>query len=163
MHIKFGSLLPHVQGELAFVQGELSCCFQCGACALLGMWPFFPFPWFWSWVELLCFSFFLISFSEFHFTLCVVNALIKGEIEDQVRPGGRWMTAPQWLVCRKATLVLSCCMFSYIFLCKLLSSGVTSSDIISKWLISMWCQQGKEDQPPEVCNDQKTTSDIYKW
>jgi hypothetical protein len=28
--------------------------------------------------------------------LCVVNALIKGEIEDQERPGGRWMTAPQW-------------------------------------------------------------------
>jgi hypothetical protein len=26
--------------------------------------------------------------------LCVVNALIKGEIEDQERPGGRWMTAP---------------------------------------------------------------------
>jgi hypothetical protein len=30
--------------------------------------------------------------------LCVVNALIKGEIEDQERPGGRWMTAPQWWV-----------------------------------------------------------------
>jgi hypothetical protein len=27
--------------------------------------------------------------------LCVVNALIKGEIEDQEHPGGRWMTAPQ--------------------------------------------------------------------
>jgi hypothetical protein len=40
---------------------------------------------------------------------------------------------------------------------------VSPSDIISKRLISMWCQQGKEDQPPEVCNDQKTTSDIYKW
>jgi L-ribulose-5-phosphate 3-epimerase UlaE len=40
---------------------------------------------------------------------------------------------------------------------------VSSSDIISKWLISMWCQQGKEDYPSEVCNDQKTTSDIYKW
>jgi L-ribulose-5-phosphate 3-epimerase UlaE len=39
---------------------------------------------------------------------------------------------------------------------------VSSSDIISKWLISMWCQQGKEDNPLEVCNDQKTTSDIYK-
>jgi hypothetical protein len=25
-------------------------------------------------------------FSEFHFALCVVNALIKGEIEDQERP-----------------------------------------------------------------------------
>jgi L-ribulose-5-phosphate 3-epimerase UlaE len=40
---------------------------------------------------------------------------------------------------------------------------VSSSDIISKWLILMWCQQGREDQPPEVCNNQKTTSDIYKW
>lgn len=40
---------------------------------------------------------------------------------------------------------------------------VSPSDIISKWLISMWCQQGREDQPPEVCNNQKTTSDIYKW
>jgi hypothetical protein len=27
--------------------------------------------------------------------LCVVNALIKGEIEDQEHPSGRWMTAPQ--------------------------------------------------------------------
>jgi hypothetical protein len=41
------------------------------------------------------FSFFLLSFSEFHFALCVVNALIKGEIEDQECPGGRWMTTPQ--------------------------------------------------------------------
>jgi hypothetical protein len=32
---------------------------------------------------------------NFIFALCVVNALIKGEIEDQERPGGRWMTAPQ--------------------------------------------------------------------
>jgi hypothetical protein len=40
---------------------------------------------------------------------------------------------------------------------------VPPSDIISKRLISMWCQQGREDHPPEVCNDQKTTSDIYKW
>jgi hypothetical protein len=39
--------------------------------------------------------FFLLSFSEFHFVLCVVNAHIKGEIEDQERPGGRRMTAPQ--------------------------------------------------------------------
>jgi hypothetical protein len=35
-----------------------------------------------------------LSFYEFHFALSVVNALIKGEIEDQERPGGRWMTAP---------------------------------------------------------------------
>jgi hypothetical protein len=27
--------------------------------------------------------------------LCVVNALIKGGIEDQEHPGGRWLTAPQ--------------------------------------------------------------------
>jgi hypothetical protein len=40
---------------------------------------------------------------------------------------------------------------------------VPPSDIISKWLISIWCQQGKEDHPTEVCNDQKTTNDIYKW
>jgi L-ribulose-5-phosphate 3-epimerase UlaE len=40
---------------------------------------------------------------------------------------------------------------------------VSPSDIISMWLISMWCQQDREEQPPEVCNDQKTTSDIYKW
>ena len=40
-------------------------------------------------------SSFFLFFSEFHFALCVVNALIKGEIEDQERPGGRWMTAPQ--------------------------------------------------------------------
>jgi hypothetical protein len=63
-------------------------------------------------------------------------------------------------------------MYSYIpnpcgtpsvFFAKLLSSGVTSSDIISKWLSSMWCQQDKKDQPSEVCNDQNTTSDTYKW
>jgi hypothetical protein len=40
-------------------------------------------------------SSFFLSFSEFHFALCVVNALIKGEIEDQERLGGRWMSAPQ--------------------------------------------------------------------
>jgi hypothetical protein len=31
------------------------------------------------------FFFLLLSFSEFHFALFVVNALIKGEIEDQER------------------------------------------------------------------------------
>jgi hypothetical protein len=40
-------------------------------------------------------SSFFLSFSEFHSALCVVNALIKGEIEDQERPGGPWMTAPR--------------------------------------------------------------------
>jgi hypothetical protein len=39
---------------------------------------------------------------------------------------------------------------------------VSPSDIISKWFISMWCQPGREEFPPEVCNDQKTTSDMYK-
>jgi hypothetical protein len=67
MHLKFGTLHPHIQGELAFVQGGLSC----SSCDLF------------------------LPFSEFHFALCVVNALIKGEIEDQEHPGGRWMTAPQ--------------------------------------------------------------------
>jgi hypothetical protein len=62
----------------------------CSACDLS-----LPFFGFWSCVVLLCFSFFFLSFSEFHFALCVVNALIKGEIEDQERPDGRWMTAPQ--------------------------------------------------------------------
>jgi hypothetical protein len=93
-------LHPHVQGELAFVQGELSCCFQCGVSALefvlcsacdLSL-PFFGFG---HELSVFCFSFFFLSFSEFHFALCVVNALIKGEIVDQDRPGGQWMTAPQ--------------------------------------------------------------------
>jgi hypothetical protein len=34
---------------------------------------------------------------------------------------------------------------------------VSHSDTIFKWLISMWCQQGREEQPLDVCNDQKTT------
>jgi hypothetical protein len=55
--------------------------------------PFFGFGHKLSFFVFLC-SFFL-SFSEFHFALCVVNALIKAEIEDQERPGARWMTAPQ--------------------------------------------------------------------
>jgi hypothetical protein len=40
-------------------------------------------------------SSYFLPFPEFHFALCVVNALIKGETEDQEHPGGRWMTAPQ--------------------------------------------------------------------
>jgi hypothetical protein len=41
--------------------------------------PFFGFG---RELRFLFLSFFLLSFSEFHFALCVVNALIKGEIED---------------------------------------------------------------------------------
>jgi hypothetical protein len=37
-------------------------------------------------VFLFFFLSFFLSFFEFHFALCVVNALIKGEIEDQERP-----------------------------------------------------------------------------
>jgi hypothetical protein len=62
----------------------------CSACDLS-----LPFLGFGHELSFFGFYFFLLSFSEFHFALCVVNALIKGEIEDQERPGGRWMTAPQ--------------------------------------------------------------------
>jgi hypothetical protein len=55
--------------------------------------PFFGFGHELSFFVFLSSSF--LSFSQFHFVLCVVNALIKGEIEDQERPGGRWLTAPQ--------------------------------------------------------------------
>jgi hypothetical protein len=89
-------LHPHVQGELAFVQGSFLADFSvefvlCLACDL--SLPFLGFG-----HELIFFVFLsssFPSFSEFHFALCVVNALIMGEIEDQERPGGRWMTAPQ--------------------------------------------------------------------
>jgi hypothetical protein len=40
---------------------------------------------------------------------------------------------------------------------------VSSSDIISKWLISCGANKVERINPLEVCNDQKTTSDIYKW
>jgi hypothetical protein len=62
----------------------------CSACDL--SLPFFGFG---HELRFFVFLFFFHSFSEFHFALCVVNALIKGEIEGQERPGGRWMTAPQ--------------------------------------------------------------------
>jgi hypothetical protein len=62
----------------------------CSACDL--SLPFFGFG---HELRFVVFLFFFISFSEFHFVLCVVNALIKGEIEDQERPDGRWMTTPQ--------------------------------------------------------------------
>jgi hypothetical protein len=55
--------------------------------------PFFGFGHELSFFVFLSASF--LSFSEFHFALCVVNALIKGEMEDLERPGGRWMTVPQ--------------------------------------------------------------------
>jgi hypothetical protein len=85
----------NLQGCIHMFRGSFLVVFSvefvlCLACDLS-----FAFPWLWSLVELLCFSFFLLSFYDFHFALCVVNALIKGEIEDQERPGGRWMTAPQ--------------------------------------------------------------------
>jgi hypothetical protein len=62
----------------------------CSACDL--SLPFFGFG------HELCFFVFLSSyFLSLNFiSRCVLsNALIKGEIEDQERPGGRWMTAPQ--------------------------------------------------------------------
>jgi hypothetical protein len=62
----------------------------CSSCDL--SLPFFRFG---HDLSFFVFSFFFLSFSEFHFALCIVNALIKGEIEDQERPGGRWMSAPQ--------------------------------------------------------------------
>jgi hypothetical protein len=55
--------------------------------------PFFCFGHEVSFFVFLSSSF--LSFSEIHLALCVVIALIKGEIEDQEHPGGRWMTAPQ--------------------------------------------------------------------
>jgi hypothetical protein len=62
----------------------------CSACDL--SLPFFGFG---HELRFFVFSFFFLSFSEFYFALCVVNVLIKGEIEDQERPGGQWLTAPQ--------------------------------------------------------------------
>jgi hypothetical protein len=63
----------------------------CLACDLFL--PFFGFCHELSFFVFLSSSF--LFFSEFLFLLCVVNALIKGEIEDQERPGGQWVTAPQ--------------------------------------------------------------------
>jgi hypothetical protein len=48
--------------------------------------PFFGFGHELSFFVVLSSSF--LSFSDFHLALCVVNALIKGEIEDQERPSG---------------------------------------------------------------------------
>jgi hypothetical protein len=62
----------------------------CSACDLS-----LPFLGFGHELSFFVFPFLFHSFFEFHFALCVVNALIKGEIEDQERPGGRWMTTPQ--------------------------------------------------------------------
>jgi hypothetical protein len=83
------------RGSLHLFRGSFLAVFDvefvlCLACDLSS--PFFGFGHELSFFVLLSFSF---SFSEFHFALCVVNALIKGEIEDQERPSGRWMTAPQ--------------------------------------------------------------------
>jgi hypothetical protein len=79
-------LHPHVQGELAFVDFVL--CLSCDLSL-----PFLGLGHELSFFVFLSFSF--LSFSDFHFVLCVVNALIMGEIEDQERSSGRWMTAPQ--------------------------------------------------------------------
>jgi hypothetical protein len=82
------------RGSLHLFRGSFLAVFSvefvlCSACDI--SLPFFGFG-----HELSFFVFFfLLSFSEFHFALCVFNALIKGEIEDQERPGGRWMTAPR--------------------------------------------------------------------
>jgi hypothetical protein len=84
------------RGSLHLLRGSFLADFSvdfvlCLACDL--SLPFFGFGHELSFFVFLLSSF--LSFSEFHFALCVVNALIKGEIEDQERPGGRWMTAPQ--------------------------------------------------------------------
>jgi hypothetical protein len=88
-------LHPHIQGILHLFRGSFLADFSvefvlCSACDL--SLPFFGFG---QELSFFVFSSFFLSFSEFHFALRVVNALIKGEIEDQERPGGRWMTAPQ--------------------------------------------------------------------
>jgi hypothetical protein len=48
-----------------------------------------------SWLSIACWSFFIRFFSFSHGLqyVCVVNALIKGEIEDQVWFEDRWMVA----------------------------------------------------------------------
>jgi hypothetical protein len=84
------------RGSLHLFRGSFLAVFSvefvlCLACDL--SLPFFGFGHELSFFVFLSSSF--LSFSEFYFALCVVNALIKGEIEDQERPGGRWMTAPQ--------------------------------------------------------------------
>jgi hypothetical protein len=73
-------------GSLDLFRGSFLAVFSvefvlCSACDL--SLPFLGFG-----HELSFFFFFLLFFSEFHFALCVVNALIKGEIEDQERAGG---------------------------------------------------------------------------
>jgi hypothetical protein len=77
------------ESSLAVFRVEFVLCLACDLSL-----PFFGFGHELSFFVFLSSSSFL-SFSEFHFALCVVNALIKGEIEDQQRPSGRWMTAPQ--------------------------------------------------------------------
>jgi hypothetical protein len=54
--------------------------------------PFFGFGHELSFLAFLPFYFLSLNF----ISRCVLSiSLIKGEIEDQERPGGRWMTAPQ--------------------------------------------------------------------
>jgi hypothetical protein len=95
MHLKFGLCIHMFRGSLHLFRGS----FQCGVCALLGLWLFFAFLWFWSWVELLCFYLFILSFSEILFALCVVNALIKGELRTRSVPvvDGWSLLSDEWL------------------------------------------------------------------
>jgi hypothetical protein len=59
--------------------------------------------------------------------------------------------------------ILNPCGAPSVFFARLFQVVSPSSDIISKWLISTWCQQGRKEQPPEVCIDQKIISGINKW
>jgi hypothetical protein len=83
-----GSLHLFKGSFLAVLGVEFVLCLACDLSL-----PFFGFGHELSFFVFLSSSF--RSFSEFHFPLCVVNALIKVEIEDQERPSGRWMIAPQ--------------------------------------------------------------------
>jgi hypothetical protein len=107
--------LAHDQGELAYVQGELLCalvvlCFLLEHGFYLGCVDPLPLPkgsetclhqvillFAFVWLSIACWSFFLfVSFFSFlscYFREGVVNALIKGEIEDRVWFEDRWIVA----------------------------------------------------------------------
>jgi hypothetical protein len=109
-----------VQGELACVQGELFVVFRvlirwfalfAGALLCLGCVEPLPLPkvsetcllqvillFAFVWLSIACWSFLFVRFFSFSFLSCyfrvgVVNALIKGEIEDHVWFEDRWMVA----------------------------------------------------------------------
>jgi hypothetical protein len=115
-----------VQGELACVQGEIFVVFEfwfgglrsllehsfvsdvssCCPCLRGPRHVFFkwscslPFLGFWSLVRVSFYLFFLFSLFSRVIYVCVVNALIKGEIEDHVWFEDRWMVASwcgEWL------------------------------------------------------------------